>query len=76
MLALPYVLHFLTHELAGLSGGRFALAGVFPCPFGCVFSWHIHYCFAVNDTRGRNNAQPDCGASDRTAIRGSVIRYS
>jgi hypothetical protein len=30
----------------------------------------------VNDTRGRNNAQPDCGASDQTAIRGSVIRYS
>jgi hypothetical protein len=40
MLTLPDVFHFLTHELAGLSGGRFALAFVFTCPFECIFFWH------------------------------------
>ena len=40
MLTLSDVFHFLTHELPGLSGRRFAFALVFTRSFNWFFFWH------------------------------------
>ena len=40
MFAFPDVFHFFAHELARLSGRRFAFALVFARAFTCFFFWH------------------------------------
>jgi len=41
MFALTDVLHFLSHKLSGLRGGRFTFARLLSRPVDCVFLWHI-----------------------------------
>ncbi len=40
MFALPDVIHLFPDELTGLSGGRFVLTLVAPCPLQCLRLWH------------------------------------